>query len=354
MKSKPFLSILIPVYNVENYIRQCLDSILSCSFYDYEIIIIIGTSTDNSNSICKEYKEKYQEKIPDIIIIYQNGKGLSNARNCGLSIARGEYIMFVDSDDYINSSLFDQTIQQFYSLGNKCYDILVSDFSYINQDEKLCASRKQIQSSEAIIEVPKLEKSQHLKKFLSRRGNYWNVWRYLYRRDFLLQHNFQFKENYKSEDIDYSTRVLLNLSSCCFYHNPYYCYRVRRQGSLANEISMQNVNNLLEILENSMNEITAAKVFPYKKLIKNKLIMEYIYSFLLIKDIFPEYQTIAFHYIRSKKKLLKETFSGYILYLIISFVGIRTIADLLFLIRKYRRKLIFKMRGIFENSSKRR
>ena len=75
MKSKPFLSILIPVYNVENYIRQCLDSILSCSFYDYEIIIIIGTSTDNSNSICKEYKEKYQEKIPDIIIIYQTAKG---------------------------------------------------------------------------------------------------------------------------------------------------------------------------------------------------------------------------------------------------------------------------------------
>lgn len=348
MKNKPFLSILIPVYNVENYIRPCLDSILACSFDDYEIVIIIGESSDNSNIICKEYKERYQDKRPDIIVITQNGKGLSNARNCGLSIAHGEYIMFVDSDDSIDSVRFDHTIRQFYLLRSKCYDLLISDFFYVNQDEKLCACRKQIKASKTIIEEPIGKNSKHLKRFLSHRGNYWNVWRYLYRRDFLCQQNLVFKENYKSEDIDYSTRALLQMSSCCFYHNPYYCYRVRRQGSLVNEISMQNVNNLMEILENSIREIAAAKTFPYKTFMKNRLLMEYVFSFLLIKDIQPENQKQALHCIFSRKNLLKETFSGFVMYLIISMVGIQAIADLLFWIRKFRRKFIFKIRELID------
>lgn len=341
MKAEPFLSIIVPVYNVENYIRQCLDSILSASFQDYELILVVGNSSDNSNLICREY----QEHFPGIAVITQNGKGLSNARNCGVSVADGKYIMFVDSDDYIDSDMFDHTIHQFHALQHKTYDVLISDFTFVNAEEKLCTCRTQIRNSEKII-----EEYEYLKKFLSGRGNYWNVWRYLYRREFLCQHKLSFKENYKSEDIDYSTRVLLEMSSCCFYHNPYYCYRVRRQGSLVNDISLQNVNNLLEILEDSVARISSSKDFPYKRFMQNKLLIEYVYSFLLIKDIPPKDQKTTFHYISSRKNLLKETFSGSIIYIIISIVGIRTIAAMLFQIRKYRRKLLFEMRILKERT----
>lgn len=335
MKTEPFLSIIVPVYNVEAYIRPCLDSILSGSFPDYELILVIGNSSDNSNQICKEY----QERFPCIVVITQDGKGLSNARNCGLSVASGTYIMFVDSDDYLDTDRFDDTIRQFYFLRHKSYDVLVSDFTYMNAAEKLCISRTQIEKTDKII-----EEYTYLKKFLFHRGNYWNVWRYLYRRSFLNQHRLRFKENYKSEDIDYSTRVLLAMTSCCFYHNPYYCYRVRRQGSLVNDISLQNVNNLLEILEDSIRMISSATGFPYKRTIKNKLLIEYVYSFLLIKDIPPQDQKRTFDCILSKKQLLKETFTGSLIYFIVSIVGIRTIASLLFQIRKYRRKLLFEIR----------
>ena len=92
------ISIIVPVYNVEEYLKQCLDSILEQTFSDYEVILVNDGSTDNSGLICQEYAEKdsrirYFEK--------ENG-GLSDARNYGIEQAQGEYLTFVDSDDFLD------------------------------------------------------------------------------------------------------------------------------------------------------------------------------------------------------------------------------------------------------------
>lgn len=324
MNKKPFLSIIVPVYNVEKYLPQCLDSILNCFFQSYELLLIVGYSTDQSNHICESYRCRYSQ----ISIICQSGNGLSNARNCGLSVANGTYIMFIDSDDFINSNAFDNTIQLFYSLKNKMYDILISDFLLVNCKDEIYNSRNQIKNSSIII-----EDYHYLKSFLSKKGNYWNVWRYIYRKDFLLENNLTFMENYKSEDIDYSTKVLLKAQNCCFYHNPYYCYRVRRNGSLVNVITMQNVDNLLSILAVSIKEISNNTAFPYSTIIKNKLLMEYVYSFLLIYDINKIYKKETYTKIYSQKKILKETIWGKFVYFIISIMGISFSASVLFCAR---------------------
>ena len=86
---------------VEGYLKKCLDSILNQSFVDYEIILVNDGSTDQSLSIIKEYMSKY----PDIKLINQENKGLSEARNAGLKEARGNYVLFVDSDDFIDKDL---------------------------------------------------------------------------------------------------------------------------------------------------------------------------------------------------------------------------------------------------------
>ena len=92
------ISIIIPVYNVERFLRQCIESILAQSFHDYEVILVDDGSTDNSGAICDEYADK----LGFIRVIHQENKGLSEARNAGLERAVGNYICFVDSDDVID------------------------------------------------------------------------------------------------------------------------------------------------------------------------------------------------------------------------------------------------------------
>lgn len=100
--AKPIVSILIPVYNVENYLEKCLDSVISQTMNNIEIICVNDGSTDHSGEIL----EKYQKKDKRIIVVNKENGGLPSARNAGLEIARGKYIGFVDSDDYINSDLY--------------------------------------------------------------------------------------------------------------------------------------------------------------------------------------------------------------------------------------------------------
>lgn len=100
MDNDILLSIIIPVYNTEKYVEKCLDSIITTKMNNYEIIIVNDGSTDNSLKICEEYKAKFNKK--NIIIINSKNKGVSNARNIGINIARGKYIMFIDSDDILD------------------------------------------------------------------------------------------------------------------------------------------------------------------------------------------------------------------------------------------------------------
>lgn len=328
MNKNPFLSIIIPVYNVESYLHQCFNTILNCEFSSYEVVLVIGESDDQSNNICYQYQELYS----NFKIVIQLGKGLSNARNCGFQEAKGVYIMYVDSDDFIDSKAFDKTISLLYEMKYPSYDVLVSDFFLVNSEGSVYSQRTQIHNSQLII-----EDYHYLKKFLLNKGNYWNVWRYIYRKDFILENNLTFKENYKSEDIDFSTKVLLKAETCCFYHNPYYCYRVGRPGSLVNVITIQNVDNLLTILNDSVYEISNNTEFPYAKIMINKLLLEYIFSFLLIHDIEKKYKEITFEKIFNKRNLLKETLLGKIIYIIVSAAGIPLISIFLLYMRKIRR-----------------
>ena len=100
------LSVIIPVYNVSEYLRQCLESVINQTFTDMEIILVNDGSTDNSAEICAEYKQK----DPRIIFIQQENAGLAAARQAGLEIAKGEYITFVDSDDWLELNMYERML----------------------------------------------------------------------------------------------------------------------------------------------------------------------------------------------------------------------------------------------------
>lgn len=113
MNKEPLISVIVPVYQVEKFLERCIDSIINQTYSNLEIILIDDGSVDNSGKICDEYELKDSR----IKVIHQNNKGLSSARNKGVEIAKGDYIAFVDSDDWINSDMYEtlmKVMQTFY------------------------------------------------------------------------------------------------------------------------------------------------------------------------------------------------------------------------------------------------
>lgn len=122
------ISVIVPVYNTEKYLKRCLDSILSQTFKDYEIILVNDGSNDDSLEICKEYEQKHD----NIILIDKENGGLSSARNAAIEIANGEFVSFVDSDDYIAQTMLEELYG--VALDNHC-DIVITKYKEV-EDSK--------------------------------------------------------------------------------------------------------------------------------------------------------------------------------------------------------------------------
>ena len=102
MKKVPLFSIIIPIYNVEKYLVQCIESVLNQDYDDYELILVDDGSPDNCGEIC----DSYLNKNSNIRVIHKKNGGISDARNTGLKEAKGDYVIFIDSDDYICDNHF--------------------------------------------------------------------------------------------------------------------------------------------------------------------------------------------------------------------------------------------------------
>src|SRR5690348_8514297 len=124
----PKISIIVPIYDVQKYLFKCIDSILAQTFTDYELILVNDGSPDSCGEICNEFAKKDKR----IKVIHKKNGGLSSARNAGLEIAKGEYIGFIDSDDFIHNKMYEILYQNalFHSS-----DIIICDFLKVNEGE---------------------------------------------------------------------------------------------------------------------------------------------------------------------------------------------------------------------------
>ncbi len=130
INNKPKVSIIVPVYNVENYLNRCLDSLINQSFDDIEIICINDGSTDRSLEILKDYEKKDNR----VKIINKENSGVSNCRNKGIKVSNGEYIVFVDSDDWIDIDTYEIMMDNIIKYNA---DIAVSNINYVYDDRYL-------------------------------------------------------------------------------------------------------------------------------------------------------------------------------------------------------------------------
>ncbi|MCY7084166.1 glycosyltransferase [Streptococcus oralis] len=214
-------SVIIPVYNVEKYINRCVKSILSQRYNDLEIILIDNGSTDRSGSICDIYADDYA----NISVYHIENQGVASARNFGLSKARGEFIYFVDSDDYLVGNLF----AEFEDKLAPDLDLLV--FSYYNSFEQEMTERNRTKKS--LPHSGLYDKNDFIKIFtdLLLSDMLYTVWNKFYRREFLIDNNISFEKYELGEDVRFNLKVYRNLNEVYLSQDSYYVYVIGRKGS---------------------------------------------------------------------------------------------------------------------------
>ena len=214
-------SVIIPVYNVEKYIDRCLKSIISQNYDDLEIIVIDNGSTDSSGSICDTYASEYS----NISVYHIENHGVGSARNFGLSKARGEFIYFVDSDDYLVGNLF----AEFEDKLVPDLDLLV--FSYYNSFEQELTERNR--TKKCLPYSGLYDKNDFIKIFtdLFLSDMLYTVWNKFYRREFLLKTNISFEKYELGEDVRFNLNVYRNVNKVYLSQDSYYVYVIGRKGS---------------------------------------------------------------------------------------------------------------------------
>lgn len=323
------LSIIVPVYQVEKYLKTCIKSMLDCCGFSYEIILVVKSSYDKSEYIANDIQKEYSDRVR---VVSQDGDGLSNARNVGLRYSKGDYVAFFDSDDYIDAKAFSDLMK---SLENRMpVDTVISDY-YIVGNSNNISQVDTIEGEELICD------NGYLEVFLKKRRNYWNAWQYVLRRTFLLENKLFFLEGVYSEDIEFATGVILAAKKFAFYGKPYYYYRIGREGSLANKVTLKHVVDLMDMLSVSIRRILKAD-FLYNDILVNKLSLQYILSFVMIYDVDLEDKNKSKEYIVKNKKMYLSMKHIGIFKKIFLKIGIAPSAYVLNIIRSTRR-LVLKM-----------
>ena len=224
---KPLISVVVPVYNVEDYLRRCLVSLASQTYGNLEIILVDDGSTDSSGMICDEFASNDSRAV----VIHQENKWLSGARNAGLAIAKGDYICFVDSDDFV-SSKYIATLYDGVAAG---YDMSIVGFEYVDPEGKPTNKKTGNPEFGGLHEqsiIPVL-RDECIKGMLLGNGNddymFGVVWNKLYPRQLI--EGLRFSMYYSFEDVPFNLSVYSRVSKISFVNRIVYYY-VQRQESI--------------------------------------------------------------------------------------------------------------------------
>lgn len=289
------LSIIIPVYNVEQYLPKCLDSVFeqdNCSTDDYEVIIVIDGSPDNSLSIAKSYEAKFK----NCIVINQENQGLSGARNTGLQHAKGDYVWFVDSDDWIAP----ESVTMLKSkIDETKPDMIGFNFIRYHQDGR-----------PDVIEYPfvknigsNIYKRCYNGLSLCRKIHIGAVPRYLISRKFLTEHKLTFKRDIYFEDTEFLPRAIFFAKRICFIDANLYYYYIRTSGSIMSTFKGKYIDSIYRIM-GSLDDFRKKNARTWKE---QAFLYEYtLYQVCRLNEICRKHKMEAkqFDYNKSKVRLM--------------------------------------------------
>ena len=245
--SNPKISIIVPVYNVERYLRQCIDSILAQTYTDFELLLIDDGSPDNSGNICDEYAKK----DPRIRVFHKPNGGVSTARNMGIDNAKGEYISFIDADDYVEPNFLEEMLNAMnrYNADLVCCGVWVgvkADGSYVSI--RSTASDKVFNRKEGLIEMFAMDS--------------FHVWPYnkLYKASIIKGNGLKFPVGIRySEDQVFVTRYIMLCFKVVYISKVLYHY-VWNETSASKKEALESTFNYCYLDMLKANEMIAASI----------------------------------------------------------------------------------------------
>lgn len=261
------ISIIIPVYNSEKYLQSCVDSLTSQTYKNIEIILIDDESTDFSPQLC----DQLSSTDTRIITIHQKNGGTSNARNTGIKSATGEYLTFIDNDDFWNDVHCMETMVN--QLNESHADALFFDsVSYWENKDKYIYSKHQCSRQEVVFQSPTKAINALVSKSLLHRA----VWTKIVKRSLILENNLFFPEGMRNEDTDWTAKVLLCANSYDWCEQVFHIYRKGHDyAQTSKPLSLQSLNDLGNILLHHIKKGENIKDPVFKKVFLSYLVFPF-------------------------------------------------------------------------------
>ncbi len=274
-------SIIVPAYNVASFLDDCLYSLINLEYEKskYEIIIVNDGSTDSTESIAESWRQRYN----NIVLINQKNRGLGGARNTGIKYAKGEWIILVDSDDWISAS---NTLVIFDKYTSDGIDLIKSSTCRQTCERNLLQEKLEVNNFN-LVDGRYLLKSDHFQA---------HVWLNCYKRDFIFKYYRPFREHIAYEDSDWTTYYLNKADKVILIDFPFYSYYF-------NPDSLSNKPKLKTFMDNAISQYAVLQLLETEtfseesaKAIRNR-IKNYIIGFIKISRNYP---------IKDSKKVFKK------------------------------------------------
>lgn len=279
MKLSPVVSIIVPVYNAEKYLRRCIDSVLAQTYQDFELLLIDDGSKDSSGAICDEYAKK----VTRVKVFHKENGGVSSARNVGLDNAKGEYITFVDADDWIKPLYLEHLLR-----GIEKSDMVIAYATVFRENDNEGVEEKYLEHDIT---------DKNFSLLFEENAMSWHTspWSKLYKRKIIETHRFRFEVDvHLGEDAIFLYSYMLQTRKIKVVCHTDYCYMSEVIGSLTKRtnalqselVAMQKIHSLVDrmvterdLSEKARNELNWLKAFYVNRVLNslynNKVLREY-------------------------------------------------------------------------------
>ncbi|SJZ59042.1 glycosyltransferase family 2 protein [Anaerorhabdus furcosa] len=227
------VSIIVPIYNVEEYLGKCIESCLCQTFVDYELILVNDGSTDNGLSICREYEMKDSR----IKVLDKPNGGLSDARNAGMKIATSPYIYFLDSDDFIEPTLIEKCVNK---LDETSADMIIFDVYQYSMKTNTKEIIKNGYGDSRCVSVA--NNPEVLTKVLNA------AWNKMYKLSLFKDNHIEYPLGYYYEDLGTTYKLMLKANQICFINEPLYDYLVDRTGNITQQFN-KKIYDVIDMID---------------------------------------------------------------------------------------------------------
>lgn len=274
----PKVSIIVPVYNVEEFLRKCLDSLVNQTLQDIEIIAVNDGSTDESGSILIEYEKKY---FPKIRVFEKENGGLSDARNYGMEFATGDYIAFLDSDDYVDVTIYEKLYNK--AIKEKS-DFVVCDFIWKYPNKEVIDKKPEYQDKHGMLAYGRVV-----------------AWNKLIKKELIEKSKIKFPKGLRYEDVEFFYKLLPYINKYSYVDEPL-IYYIQRVNSIANTQN-KHTSEIFDILKNVVDFYQKKDFYE-----EYKVELEYAYTRILLCSSFLRIVKIKDK--DTRKKLLLDTWNN--------------------------------------------